>query len=69
MSRYVVTVGTEELNALQGAVNKLADAIMAITPPAGDELQSEAVVAARCALLVALKASKELKLGSVRVEK
>lgn len=68
MSRCVVTVGSAELCALMGTINKLADAVQAITPAPGDEVQSEAVVNARCALLAALKASKELKPSPVRVE-
>lgn len=42
MSRVVVTVDIDELNALRGAVNMLADAVKAITPTAGDEVQTEA---------------------------
>ena len=68
MRRCVVTVDIDEVNALREAVNRLADAVQAITPTAGDEVQTEAVVNARCALLVALKASRELKLGDARVE-
>lgn len=68
MSRVVVTVDIDELNALRGAVNMLADAVKAITPTAGDEVQTEAIVNARCALLAALKASTELKLGAASVE-
>lgn len=42
MSRVVVTVDIDELNALRGAVDMLADAVKAITPTAGDEVQTEA---------------------------
>ena len=68
MSRYVVTVDIDEVTALRKAVNKLAGAVGAITPTAGDEVQTEAVVNARCALMVALKASHDLKLADARME-
>lgn len=69
MTRYLVTVDIDELTALRAAVNRLADAVKVITPTAGDEVQTEAVVAARCALMAALKASTRLKTGPVRVER
>lgn len=67
MSRVVVTVDIDELNTLRGAVNRLSAAVQAITPMVGDDLQTEAIVNARCALLSALKASKELTLGAASV--
>ncbi len=68
MSRYVVTVGTAELCALMDAMRGALAAVIAITPPADDAVQTEAIVNARCAMLAALKASKKLTLGVVRVE-
>lgn len=68
MSRYVVTVGTVELCALMDAMSGALAAVIAITPPADDAVQTEAVVSARCAMLAAMRRLKEMENGPVQVE-
>ena len=59
----MVTVDIDEATTQPAAVDTLVGAVKAITPTAGDDVQTEAAASARCALLATLKASKELKLG------
>lgn len=68
MSRYVVTVGSDALCAFIEATHSALLAVQAITPPADDEVQTEAVINARCAVLAALRCVKGLQMGPVRVE-
>lgn len=63
-----MTVGTLELCALMDAMSGALAAVVAITPPADDVVQTEAVVNARCAMLAAMRRLKEMKNGPVRVD-